>query len=373
MKRSLLLGNIAAYIVLTLGGATMLLPLAWMVATSLKSPSAAMTYPPQFLPRKHEELTEPKTGRKMPIFWTEVDGQRAKVVRLRIIKGAAVVRVLSPSDLRGKQVTVPLYKHVGQGEVPALTPATKLYFRWENYPDAWHALRLQQPWLAFRIGPWHFEGFKLRDAFLAFYLNSILITLAVTLGQLFTSSLAAFAFARLKFPGRDSMFLGYLATMMVPHVVTMIPVFVLLRLLNMIDTYWAMILPLMFSAYGTFLLRQYFLGVPRDLEDAARLDGCGSWDVYKRVIMPLSRPALAALGTFVFLGTWNAFMWPLIVMNSTSKMPLMLGLYSFMGQYSSEWQYLMAAAMMVMGPVVLVFLIGQRYFVKGVVLSGIKG
>lgn len=373
MKRALIAGNIAAYVVLAVGGATMLVPLVWMVATSLKDPSAAMSFPPEFLPRIHQTWRDPATGQTLLLYWCDIDGRRAKVARLRILKGAAVVRVLQPSEMAGRELTVPLVREDPQGPVETLRPAKRIYLRWANYPEAWHAIKLERPWMAFRLGPWEFPGVHIRDGFLAFYLNSLIVTITVTLGQLFTSSLAAYAFARLRFPGRDGLFLGYLATIMVPHVVTMIPVFILLRWLRMIDTYSAMILPLMFSAYGTFLLRQFFLSVPQDLEDAARLDGCGSWDVYRRVILPLSRPALAALGTFVFLGTWNQFMWPLIVMNSTEKMPLMLGLYSFMGQYSAEWHYLMAASVMVMGPVILVFLIGQRYFVQGVVLSGMKG
>ncbi len=208
---------------------------------------------------------------------------------------------------------------------------------------------------------------------MAFYLNSLIVTVLVTGGAVFTSSLAAFAFSRLSFPGRDRLFLGYLGTMMVPAVVTMIPVFVLLKVMGWIDTYLAMILPPMFTAYGTFLLRQFFLAIPRDLEDAAKMDGCGLWGVYRHVILPLSGPALATLTTFIFLGTWNSFMWPLIVINSMEKRPLMLGLYAFMSQYNTDWPLLMAASVMVMAPVVIVFVVGQRYFVRGIVLSGMKG
>jgi multiple sugar transport system permease protein len=256
-------------------------------------------------------------------------------------------------------------------------------FRWRNYPDAWHALQLQRNWLAWdwpyqlelgplRIGPFRSAGLPLRDAFLAFYLNSLFVTTVVTLGAVFTSSLTAFAFARLRFPGRDRIFLAYLGTMMVPAVVTMIPVFVLMKLMHLHDTYLALILPPMFTAYGTFLLRQFFLSIPAELEDAARIDGCGLWGIYRHVILPLSKPALATLVTFEFLSTWNSFMWPLIVIDSMEKKPLMVGLYAFMGQYNTEWTLLMAASLMVMAPVVIVFLLGQRYFVKGIVLSGMK-
>jgi len=189
----------------------------------------------------------------------------------------------------------------------------------------------------------------------------------------FTSSLAAYAFARLRFPGRDALFLGYLGTLMVPFVVTMIPVFALFNLLRLYDTYAALILPAMFSAYGTFMLRQFFLTIPTELEDAARIDGCGLWGIYKHVIMPLSKPAIATLVTFTFLQNWNNFMWPLIMIDSDQRKPLMLGLHTFMGRYSTDWTLLMAASVIVMVPVLIVFILGQRYFVKGIVMSGIKG
>jgi multiple sugar transport system permease protein len=373
MRRTLRLQTFFSYLLLIVGGAGMLVPLLWMISTSLKDPSAAVSYPPELIPRVQETWHDQASDRTLQVFLATIDGRRVRVARVRMTKGEAIVRVLDAHDQAGPEVTVPLQREVAGRMVPALEPSRHLFIRWANYRDAWHALALQRPWFAMSIGGLHFAGFNLRDAFLAFYLNAIIVTVTVTLGQVFTSSLAGFAFARLRFRARDVLFLGYLATMMVPHVVTMIPVFILLRVLGLIDTYSAMILPAMFSAYGTFLLRQFFLSIPPDLEDAARLDGCGDWGVYRHVVMPLSRPALAALATFVFLGTWNSFMWPLIVMNSTEKMPLMLGLYSFMGQYNVEWGLLMAASVMAMIPVILVFIFGQRYFVQGVVLSGLKG
>ena len=136
--------------------------------------------------------------------------------------------------------------------------------------------------------------------------------------------------------------------------------------------YKALILPAMFSAYGTFLLRQFFLTIPTDLEDAARIDGCGAFGIYWHVILPLSKPALATLTTFVFLGSWNNYMWPLIVINSTAKKTLPIALQSFQGLYTTEWTLLMAASMLVMLPVLIVFILNQRFFVRGIVLTGLK-
>lgn len=205
-----------------------------------------------------------------------------------------------------------------------------------------------------------------------FFLNSTIVALSVTFGQLFTSSLAAFAFARLQFPFRDKIFLAYLATLMIPSIVTLIPVFIILHKLGWIDTYLALVIPGLFSAYGTFMLRQFFMTIPRDLEDAARIDGCSVFGVYLYVILPLSKPALAALSTIVFISAWRDFLWPLIVTNSLEMRTLTVGLSVFRGVYSSEWTMLMAGSMVVTFPLIVVFLVNQRFFIEGITLSGLK-
>jgi multiple sugar transport system permease protein len=377
------LSAVLTHVVLGLGGATMLLPLLWMVSTSLKQPGEVMTFPPEFLPREPVTWTDAETGRELPVFRCQIAGTLCEVARLGTSEGRAEVVVLAPEAMAGQQLLVPLTVTLDGRSQRGLEPVRRLAFRWRNFPDAWNALKLQRNWMAWewpyrfrlgplRLGPLRSAGLPIRNAFLAFYLNSLIVTCVVTVGAVFTSSLAAFAFARLRFPGRDKLFIGYLGTMMVPAVVTMIPVFVLTKLLGIHDTYLALILPPMFTAYGTFLLRQFFLSIPTELEDAARIDGCGLWGIYRHVILPLSRPALATLTTFEFLSTWNSFMWPLIVIDSMERKPLMVGLYAFMGQYNAEWTLLMAASLMVMAPVVIVFIVGQRYFVKGIVLSGMK-
>ncbi|MFH1761958.1 MAG: carbohydrate ABC transporter permease, partial [bacterium] len=186
-------------------------------------------------------------------------------------------------------------------------------FVFSNYADAWNAV-----------------------PFARFFFNSIFVAVCVTIGQVTTASLAAYAFARLQFPGRDNLFLAYLATMMIPGQVTMIPVFILLKKLGWIDTYYALILPQMFTAYGTFMLRQFFLTIPKEVEEAAVMDGCTRLTVYWKIILPLSMPALATLSTFVFLGAWNEFMWPLIVTNSMDMKTLPVGLASFQGLYTTD-------------------------------------
>lgn len=274
-KTRIRLINTLWYVFLGLGAITMLLPLVWMVSTSLKGPGAVFTFSSQWIPR--------------PIVW-------------------------------------------------------------RNYVEAWNAV-----------------------PFGRFYFNSIFVAVCQTFGVLLTSSLAAFAFSRLQFPGRDKLFFLYLATLMIPGAVTMIPTFIVMRLIRWIDTYKALIIPGIFTAYGTFLLRQFFMSIPIDLEDAARIDGCNKIGIYRHVILPLAKPAMATLGTFTFIGSWNNFMWPLIMINTMEKKTLPIGLASFQGLYTTDWNLLMAASVIVMAPTVIVFLLNQRFFVEGIKLSGVKG
>jgi multiple sugar transport system permease protein len=206
-----------------------------------------------------------------------------------------------------------------------------------------------------------------------FYLNSTIQAVSVTVLQLLTASLAAFAFARLRFRGRDLLFLLYLATMMIPFPVTMIPNFIIVRLLHWIDTFRALILPPAFSAFSTFLLRQYFMSIPVELDDAARVDGASSFRIWWQIIMPLSGPALATLAIFTFLGQWNNFLWPLVVTNSEEMWTLPVGLASFQGQYSIQWHLLMAGSVIAVVPILVIYLIGQKWFVRGITLTGMGG
>jgi len=209
--------------------------------------------------------------------------------------------------------------------------------------------------------------------FASFFTNSVIVAVAVTLGQLATCSLAAYAFARMRFRGRDALFIAYLSTMMVPAQVTMIPLFILMVKLKWIDSYAALIVPFLASAYGCFLLRQFFLTIPEDLEDAAKIDGATHWGIYSRIIMPLSKPALAAFGVFTFLGSWNSFIWPLIVINRPSMKTLPIGLQSLQGFYGDgNWAVLMAGAVLAALPMLVIFLFAQRYFIEGITLTGLK-
>jgi len=253
-----------------------------------------------------------------------------------------------------------------------MTVAPFLWMLLASFKDLGEILQYPPTWIPQRIILDNFVNAFQAAPFGRFYFNSLFVASAVTLGQLFTCSLAAYAFARLQFPGRDVLFYIFLGTMMVPGQVTMIPGFMVLHWLGWIDTYAALIVPGLASAFGTFLLRQFFLTIPRDLEDAAAIDGCSRFGVLWRIILPLSRPALATLAIFTFMGVFNDFLWALIVVSSEDLKTVQLGLAIFRDRYQTDWGQLMAASVTATVPILLVFFFAQKYFIRGITLSGLK-
>jgi len=409
-RRMRLLRRGALYVVLMMLGATMILPFLWMLSTSLKTRKAAMQIPPSWIPRQsasfadHEgrklrvhvlartaSVRRTDTGETLEVYhqalktrkpwwnpWAEgitsaqvpdAPGERGTFVPVEVVSATARVRILEQGPDHHKVIDLP---------DDAVYEDSWVSPQWSNYPETWGKLPFGRS-----------------------YVNTIIMAGTVTLGQVITCSLAAFAFARLRFPGRDKLFLGYLATMMIPGVVTLIPVYILFvkmpDVLNWVfgtewfsrdlyfmgkfyvgqliggNSYFALIAPGVFSAYGTFMLRQFFMGLPRELEDAARIDGCGHLRIYWHVTLPLSKTALATLATFTFMGSWKAFMWPLLIITTEKLLPLQVLLQRFKGQYGVEYTLLMAGSIIVLTPLIVVFLLGQRYFVKGIQLGGVKG
>lgn len=336
-------------LVLTAIALTTILPFVWTLSMSLKPEEAVFS--PGLIP-----TSTTQTAR--------VDGKRVEVKTLRALPDGKVRVKVVGKERRIVDIAGPV------------ETTERLDVRFENYPKAWNAY----PFLSFGRA----------------YFNSLIVALLVTLGQVLTCALAAYAFARLEFPGRDLLFFAYLATMMVPGAVTMIPTFVLLKnmpdALNWLfsttyfsrdlvlggqligtDSYFALIAPRCFSAYGTFMLRQFFLSIPKELEEAATLDGCGSFGVFRHVVLPLSKPALATLAIFTFMWAWGDFFWPLIVTRSDAIKTLPLLLQTFQGQYGAQWSLLMAASVMGLLPMVAVFLLAQRHFIEGIKLGAVKG
>jgi multiple sugar transport system permease protein len=224
---------------------------------------------------------------------------------------------------------------------------------------------------------YHFENYPnaLNAApFPRFFLNSLIIAVGVLVGRLVFCSMGAYAFARLRWPGRDTVFLAYLSTMMIPGQVTLIPSFLIIYWLGWMNTYYALIVPGFASAFGTFLLRQFFITIPTELEDAARIDGCNRLGILRHVILPLSKQALAVLALFTFMEAWNEFLWPLLVTNSDNMRTVQVGLSVFKDQfYIIQWPELMAGTTVVTLPVLIVYLLAQKQLIEGIAMSGLKG
>jgi multiple sugar transport system permease protein len=206
-----------------------------------------------------------------------------------------------------------------------------------------------------------------------YYFNSALVAIVTTVAQLLVASLAAFAFARLRFRGREPLFLVYLATLMIPFIVLLIPNFLIVKELGWYNSYWALIVPSVFSAFTTFFLRQYYRGLPLELDEAARIDGASSFRIWWQVILPLSAPALAAIGIFAFNGSWNDFLWPLVVTATEEMRTIPVGLAAFQGQFSTAWHLLMAGSVIALLPVLIIYILSQNWFVRGITLSGMGG
>jgi multiple sugar transport system permease protein len=250
-------------------------------------------------------------------------------------------------------------------------------------PFAWMVLTALKPgnevmtnpptWIPTRLAVENFPRALSFFPFDRFLLNTLVVAVGATALQMVTATLAAYAFARLRFRGRNVLFVVYLGTLMIPQQVTIVPLFLMMRSVGWIDTFAALILPSAFQAFGVFLLRQFFLTIPRELEEAAVMDGAGRLRILAQLIIPLSRPALATLALFAFIREWNAFLWPLIATNQQQMRTVAVGLSLFQGQYGTEWHLLMAASTITLLPVLVVFLFAQRYFIEGVALTGFGG
>lgn len=209
--------------------------------------------------------------------------------------------------------------------------------------------------------------------FLAFIWHSLLYAGILTIGQLIFSTLAAYAFARMRFPGRNQIFWLYLATLMVPNIVTLIPLFIILRTFSLVNTWVGLVLPFVLGTpFGIFLMRQFFLTIPRDLENAARIDGAGLLQIIFRVILPLSRPILATLAIITFVQAWNTFLWPLIITDTDNLRVLTVGISAFQSNYGTQWNLMMAAGFIALGPLLILFFLFQKNIVRSIHMSGFK-
>jgi multiple sugar transport system permease protein len=222
--------------------------------------------------------------------------------------------------------------------------------RWANYKDIWK----QVP-------------------FLTFYKNTVKLTFIITAIQLLTSSFAAYGFAKMKFPGRNLLFVAYIGTIAIPWQVYMVPQFIMMKKVGLVDTHLGLILLQSFTAFGVFLLRQFYLSIPEELSEAARIDGLSEYGIYFKMILPLSKPALATLTIFTFVGTWNDYMGPLLYLTDTKLKTIQLGLKMFITQYDAQYGLIMAASVVAVVPVIILFLATQKFFIEGIATTGLKG
>jgi multiple sugar transport system permease protein len=377
----------AAHLVLLAGSFLFLIPFAWLLSTSLKTDEEMAVFPPVWIPTQQVTsdtirdaqnkpaglyLWQPGGGGAAPTTVVRADpapspgAARAaepavgvssvsasatpvQVAEIATLPGGGQVRVqgVAPASYAGKVFTV---------EREDLTKIRKVAPRWQNYAEA---LRYLPP-------ETHYG--------LVFLGNTLFLTVMTVAGTLLSSSLVAYSFARLHWPGRNLLFVLLLATMMIPGAVTMMPQFLIFRSLGWIDTLRPLWVPAFFgSAFNIFLLRQFFLSIPSELEDAAKIDGCGPFGIYWRVMLPLVKPALAAIAILSLLAAWNNFQGPLIYLSSPEKMPMAYALQLYQQQNSGEPGLLMAASTLVVLPIIVLFFFTQRYFIEGVSLTGLGG
>jgi len=401
MRQRSTVPTIATYAALGVFGITMLIPFLWMVSASLKLPEdiKGLNMVPRTtvreLDRDGEWVEVEEVAHKIEVHFPDgIPDVKEGIIVTDAEKGIGKIDATDfrqtrdggvaliggqqfRADKRDEYVRVRILATDERLNVSPDAIRVKSWVdpKWGNYKEAWYAFegkvdtKLLQRLLGVRL-PF---DLRIRTGFLMAYINSILVAVAATLGQVLTCSMAAFAFSRLRFRGRDYLFFGYLATMMIPAAVTLVPVFMLMKWLNWFDTYKVLILPAMFSAYGTFLLRQFFMTLPHELEEAAKIDGAGFFRIYWQIALPLSKPALATLATFTFIGSWRSFLWPLLVLNDPNMHTLPMALREFQTRHGTDWHLMMAASVIALIPIIIVFLFNQRFFVEGVKLSGMKG
>lgn len=391
-----LIKNLLVYIVLTLFAFIMLFPFLYMVFTSFKLPKDTFRYPPKLLPR--EQVTIQMEGYSDPVaeYYVKYNGARARFalveqgIKMGVYAEPTNLEVtyllpLSEEKPTGQKVTVDgeekdLFTITANGKSLSVVKKSQTAAgRFVNPADptqqVYQVVRTSEPVEKVVFHPENYKGVFDLQGLDRSLTNTALVTFLVVIGQLFTSVLGGYAFARLKFPGRDQIFLLYLGTIMIPFVVLIIPLYQLMVWIGWQDRLTALIIPWIFSAYGTFMMRQFFLSIPKEIEEAALIDGASRWQILTKIFIPASTPALATQATFAFLYAWNSFVWPLIIINTgnTANHVLTLSLNMLRGRASDSPNYILAGAAIAILPPLIVFLLAQRYYIESVTSSGVKG
>lgn len=400
------IGRILAYFALTFFAFLMIFPFLYMMSTSLKTSDDVFRYPPQLLPLSQRTTTY--NGEEVPLFEFEVDGETREFVqtdesaRFGFLTTEELLNVDSPRDSQivtqqpfddlgeplrevtllesdGDEEEFDAYRVTVDGEERELLLAyrgTLDLFVDPNNPDI-QLYAVERTAEAVEYVEFQFENY---NAFFELDLdralvNTALVTICVVLGQLITSIFGGYAFSRVKFRGRDTLFLLYLGSIMIPFVVLIIPMYRLMVILDWQNRLVSLILPWIFTAYGTFLMRQFFISIPKEIEEAALLDGASRLRVLWQIFVPLSRPAIATLAIFSFLYAWNSFLWPLLIINeaNTENHVLTLALIQLSNIAADRPNIVLTGAAIAILPPMIVFVLAQRYFIEGVATSGLKG
>jgi ABC-type glycerol-3-phosphate transport system permease component len=392
-----LLQTLSVYLVLTVFAFFMLFPFLYMFFTSFKTPGDTFRYPPRLLP--YDPVSAPVQGETdpKPLYYVDVNGEPRAYA---LVQSSIPVGVFARAENADETFTIPLDQVAATGEqqtvngkefdvflVPAggtaPVPMLKLsqtalgrMVDLEN-PDTFvlQNVRTSQPVEKLSFHPENYaDVVALRNLDRALT-NTTLVTLLVMFGQLATSILGGYAFARLRFPGRDNLFTVYLGTIMIPFVVLITPLYQIMVTIGWVDRLAALIIPWIFTAYGTFLMRQFFITFPKEIEEAALIDGASRLQILARIILPASTPALATLATFTFLYAWNSFFWPLVIINTGNEgnHVLTLALNVLRGRAADAPNLLLAGAAIAILPPMIIFILGQRFFVESATSSGVKG
>jgi ABC-type glycerol-3-phosphate transport system permease component len=387
----------AVYLLLTTVALVMLFPFLVMLFTSFKNAEDTFRYPPKLLPRDQKTIEVAGFDDPLPAYYVDYEGQRHEFVLIE--RSVRVGEFADPGDLE-TVFTVPLDEvSAVEGETLALNGETYEVFDVPVEGETRRLVKVGQTALGLFADPqnldtsvlqnlrlsepvesltWHPENYTEVVALHGMdrsLTNTALVTILVVLGQLITSVLGGYAFARLHFPGRDVLFLAYLSTIMIPFAVLITPLYQLMVIIGWVDRLAALVIPWVFTAYGTFLMRQFFITIPREIEEAAFIDGASRLQILWRIFLPASMPALATLSTFTFLYAWNSFFWPLVIINTGNEgnRVLTLALSVLGGRAADSPDLVLAGAAIAVLPPMLIYLFAQRFFVASTVSSGVKG
>jgi alpha-1,4-digalacturonate transport system permease protein len=330
--------DVAAYAYLLIGVVLMFGPVLWLVLSSFKTQSSLLEFPPTLLPLAQREVSVPGYPQPLPLFTVTLDdGTTRELAQVRRIGIQA--QMIDPAD-PSRQFRVAIDKRA---------PVRQFALATENYTEPLS-----------------------RFAFPQFLANSVFVTVVATLITLLINSMAAYALSIYEFKGKNAAMLVVIGTLMIPITIILVPVYLVVTKLGLVNSLWAVILPGAATPTGVFLLRQYMLTLPRDLIEAARMDKASEWQIYWRIVMPLALPALAVLTIFSIMWRWNEFLWPLAVLTKTESYTLQIGLNAFQGELQTQWQYLLAMTVMTLTPVAIVFVFLQRFIATGIANTGMK-